>query len=201
MHLLSAFLWSLVLAPLASPLPSSQGDATLGSLQSLDIPIDDTIPIPSDLLSEKILGEIVTYLHAHPKVDTSFPGLRQVLQLVKGGKVDRESYSRELLKSIQIHPKFREAFGALDKDLQDKLTGFMGGASAESIVKKRGFSIPPSPAAKEHFKRMEESGVSPSSRGWLNSKRETSPVIYEDGVNTKPMTVNAHLLKYWEGTS
>lgn len=195
MLLLPALLCVLPLARLVYPLPSSQSGVNLGSLQTLDIPID-TIPIPSDLLSEKILDEIVRYLHAHPKVDALFPGLQDVLQLVKNGKVDRESYSRELLKSIQMHPKFTEAFGALDKNLQDKLTAFMRGASAESIVKKRGFSIPLSPAAKEHFKRMEESGVNPSSRGWLNSKREASPVIYEDGANTKPMTVNARLFKY-----
>jgi len=189
----------LPLAPLVCSLPSSQSDANFGSLQPRDISIDEIIPIPGNLLSGKILGEIVTYLLAHPEDDKRFPGLRQVLKLVKNGEIDREGYSRALLKSIRAHPKFTQEFGALDKDLQDKVTAFMGGASAESIVKKRGFSIPPSPAAKEHFKRMEESGVTPSSRGWLNSKRETSPVIYEDGANTKPMTVNSRLFKYWEG--
>ena len=197
MRLLPVLLCGLSLAPLVSALPSYQSDANLESRQPLDISIiGDTIPILSNLLSGEILGEVITHLLTHPEDDALFPGLRQVLQLVKDDKVDQESYSRELLKSIRAHPKFTEEFSLLDKDLQDKVTAFMGGSSARSIVKKRGFSIPPSPAAKEHFKRMEESGVTPSSRGWLNSKREISPVIYEDSANSKPMTVNTSFSKH-----
>ncbi|CUS13937.1 unnamed protein product [Tuber aestivum] len=190
MRLLPVLLRVLPLAPLISALPPSRSDPNLSLHQLLDIPIiKDIAPILSDFRSGRILDEIITYLLTHIEANSLFPGLRQVLQLVRDGKADRAGYSRGLLKSIQAHPKFAEAFASLDNDLQDKVTAFMNGDSAERIVKKCGFSVPLSPAAKEHFKRMQESGITPSSRRWLNSKRETSPVIYEDNANSKPMTV------------
>jgi hypothetical protein len=64
----------------------------------------------------------------------------------------------------------------------------LDGKTPQQVVSKRGFHIPPSPAAKKHFKRMEE-GPSMFSRQWLNAKRDTTPVIYEDNDNKKPMQV------------
>lgn len=169
----------------------SHGSPALENRQLGDIPIiGDILAILDDLVKDKILGEIVGYLLFHPVISARFPGLRAILQKTKDEDVTSEEFNRALLKSIQLHPAFSEAFDELDPDLQDKVTAFIDGESAASIIGKREFYIPPSPAAKQHFKRMEESGVTDISRRWLNAKRQTSPVIYEDAGQTKPMTVS-----------
>lgn len=55
---------------------------------------------------------------------------------------------------------------------------------------KREFVIPASPAAKAHFEEMERGGEGVGGR-WLNAKRQSTPVIYEDAEKTKVMKVNA----------
>lgn len=174
---------------LITALPN-HGSSDLENRQ-LDIPIiGGIITVLTDLVSDKILGDIISYLLLHPVVSSDFPGLLGILQQAKNENVTGEEFSRGLLASIQTHPAFTAAYGELDADLQAKVTAFIKGDSAASIIGKREFYIPPSPAAKEHFKRMEESGTTPISRRWLNTKRETSPVIYEDDSQTKPMAVS-----------
>ncbi|KAI5776549.1 hypothetical protein EDC01DRAFT_720032 [Geopyxis carbonaria] len=63
----------------------------------------------------------------------------------------------------------------------------MEGASAASIVGRRDFVVPASPAAKRHFKAMEDAGSTEVSRRWLNWKRQVTPVVYEDEEKTKVM--------------
>ncbi|KAA8896395.1 hypothetical protein FN846DRAFT_900289 [Sphaerosporella brunnea] len=62
----------------------------------------------------------------------------------------------------------------------------MDGKSPASILDKREFDVE-SIAAKQHAKKVTEAGTTESSRRWLNAKRQTSPVIYEDTARKKPM--------------
>lgn len=168
----------------------SHGGSTLEDRQ-LDIPIiGDIITSLGDLISDTILGEIISYLVLNPVVSSDFPGLLAILQQAKNESTTGEDFCRGLLSSIKTHSAFDTAYSELDADLQAKVTAFIEGESAASIINKRDFHIPPSPAAKQHFKRMEESGTTSISRRWLNSKRDTSPIIYEDDAQTKPMAVS-----------
>lgn len=190
MHFSGLFLSLLPFISLITALP--QPETSLEDRQLLDIPIiTDVLVLLDDLVGGKILGDIVSYLLLNPLTSAKFPGLTGVLQSAQDKNVTSEEFNRGLLAAIQLHPAFITAYDELDADLQDKVTEFIGGKSASSIIGKRGFYIPPSPAAKQHFKRMEESGTTPISRRWLNAKRDTSPVIYEDTSNsTSPMTVS-----------
>ncbi|KAH0605715.1 uncharacterized protein H6S33_004172 [Morchella sextelata] len=189
MHFSGLFLSLLPFISLITALP--QPETSLEDRELLDIPIiSDVLVALDDLVGGKILGDIVSYLLLNPLTSAKFPGLTTVLQSAQDKNVTCEEFNRGLLSAIQLHPAFITAHNELDPDLQEKVTEFISGKSASSIIGKRGFYIPPSPAAKQHFKRMEESGTTPISRRWLNAKRDTSPVIYEDTSNsTSPMTV------------
>lgn len=153
-----------------------------------DIP--DLIPDLTRLLSSKVVDEIVDYFNLHLDIQLAFPGLKEVLVSYQKGEADADDFHRGLLRSIQLHSAFAAAYADLDSDLQKKVTAWLSGESPENIVGKRGFSTPLSPGAKHHFKRMEEAGQSEASRRWLNAKRQTSPVIYEDAAHTKVMAVS-----------
>ncbi|RPB18434.1 hypothetical protein L211DRAFT_796854 [Terfezia boudieri ATCC MYA-4762] len=135
-----------------------------------------------------LLGDIIKGFDTNPAINNAFPGLRDALSLVKGGTITPEEYCRALLLAVQGHDVYKQAFEDLDPDMQEKVKRYAAGEEPEKIVKRSSnFYIPPSPAAKHHFKRMEQAGKTSSSRAWLNAKRGNSPVIYEDEAKTKVM--------------
>jgi len=150
----------------------------------------DIPPLLTDLFSLDPLADIIQGFDANPEINAAFPGLRKALTLVKGETITAEAYCRALLLAVQGHNVYKQAFNDLDPDLQEMVTRYAAGGELKSIVKKRSdFYIPPSPAVKHHFRRMEQMGRTAASRAWLNAKRGSSPVIYEDESQTKSMKV------------
>ncbi|KAL7266367.1 hypothetical protein RUND412_011088 [Rhizina undulata] len=180
----------LLLSLRVSALPRGNGEPNISSNVGERGLISDLAGlIISELLAVgEVLDQIDDYITLHSDLEVSFPGLQSTLKEIKNNETDAEACNRQLLQSIRLHPAFITAYNELDEDLQTKLTAFIDGESASNIT-KRGFWVPPSPAAKQHFKRMEDSGATLISRNWLNSKRGTSPVIYEDAAKTIVMTV------------
>lgn len=150
----------------------------------------DILDLLQDVLSLDPLGDIIKGIDSDARIPANFPGLRGILAGAKSQAITPESYCRGLLLAIQQHDVYKQEYGELDPDLKDKVQRFLAGENPAAIVRKRSdFYIPPSPAAKHHFKRMEEVGRTPASRAWLNAKRQTSPAIYEDADGKKVMKV------------
>ena len=148
------------------------------------------LPLLKSVLSRDLLGDIIKGFETNPALNTAFPGLSEALALVQGDEITPEEYCRALLLAIQGHDVYKQAFEDLDQGLQEKVKRYAAGEDPRKIIKRSSkFYIPPSPAAKHHFKRMEQAGRTASSRAWLNAKRGHSPVIYEDGDKTKTMKV------------
>ena len=147
-----------------------------------------------DVLSGDLAGDIIRGINNNPAIHQAFPGLRDVLRNVKSKQITSEDYVRGLLLAIQHHDQYVKEFAELPPDLQGKMERFIAGERPENILGKRSeFYIPPSPAARHHFTRMEEAGNSASSRAWLNAKRQQSPVVYEDAAKSKVMKVGVIL--------
>lgn len=150
----------------------------------------EILPILHDILSLDILSDMITGFDLNPNIREAFPDLRNALVKAKAQAITAEEFCRALLRSIQAHDVYKAGFDALELDQQEKISRFLDGEAPTAIVKKRSdFYIPPSPAAKHHFKRMEEAGTTASARAWLNAKRGESPVIYEDKQEKKVMKV------------
>jgi len=148
------------------------------------------LPLITGVLSRDPLGDIIKGFDTNPAINTAFPGLRKALALVQSKTITPEEYCRALLLAIQGHDVYKQTLEDLDPDLQEKVRRYAAGEDPEKIVKRSSnFYIPPSPAAKHHFKRMEQVGETASSRSWLNAKRGSSPVIYEDEAKAKVMEV------------
>lgn len=143
------------------------------------------IPIVGDLLVDKVLGNIVSYFNLHPDIRLAFPGLRETITKYLAKNTTNEEFTRGFLNAIKSHRAFHESFDELEPDLQKKIMDFLAGKKV--LGKREPFFIPASPAAKRHFKKMMEVGESAVSKKWLNAKRQTSPVIYEDDERSKVM--------------
>jgi hypothetical protein len=126
----------------------------------------------------------------HLDIRLAFPGLRSTLAKVLASDIDHEAYTRNLLNSIKLHSAFQSAYDELNEDLQSNIKAFMNGQDATSVIGKREFD-PESLALKRYAKKMMEAGETESSRRWLNAKRQSSPVIYEDEAQNKPMVVRS----------
>jgi hypothetical protein len=140
------------------------------------------------LVGDKILKEMINYFDLHLDIQLAFPGLRSTLAKVLDASIDYEAYTRNLLNAIKLHSAFTEAYNELDKDLQSMITAFMNGQNATSVLGKREFD-PESLVAKQHARKITKAGETESSRRWLNAKRQSSPVIYENQNRTKTMVV------------
>jgi hypothetical protein len=132
---------------------------------------------------------MIDYFGDHEDVRKAFPGLLSILQLARGGAVRDETLTRGVLVAIAGHSVFQAARDALEDVLKKDVDDFIDGETAANLFSKREFIIPASPAAKHHFEQMEKAGTDPVSRRWLNAKRQSTPVIYEDEAHTKVMTV------------
>lgn len=148
--------------------------------------------MPADKLERnKVLDEMVEYFDDHRDVRLAFPGLRSTLYLARQNAISDETFTRGVLIAITAHSAFAAAKEALDPSLKTDLDDFENGESAAKLFKKREFIVPASPAAKQHFKRMEEAGTTEAGRRWLNAKRQTTPTIYEDEAKSKVMVVSS----------
>lgn len=157
--------------------------------------IHDLTSTPGDLLSGDLVGDIIRDIGNSLAFSEAFPGLQALLQNVQGKNITSEDFVRGVLRAIQSHDEYLKGFAKLPADLQHKVERFRAGERPENIVGKRSeFYIPPSPAAKHHFTRMEEAGNAASARAWLNAKRQQSPVVYEDAAESKVMKVGRHLV-------
>lgn len=152
----------------------------------LDIPLLN----PDSLTQARILEQIIEFFSQEKELQSGLPSLSDELQKLKKGTSSATSLSRAMLKSIRSRGPFKQHLSELSEDLQQKVLDFIDGKSPE-VITKRGFDTPLSPAAKHHFKRMEEGDL--KSRSWLNAKRQTSPVVYEDEEKTRPMRVSSNL--------
>lgn len=157
-----------------------------------ELPVIDIDLPEADLDNIKILDDVILKFRLNPTYRANFPGLIEALQKVKSEELGADDLTRAYLKSIAARPAFKKAFADLDEVYQVQVQEFLDGKTPQQVVQKRGFSIPPSPAAKHHFKRMAD-GPSLFSRRWLNAKRDTTPVIYEDKEKKKPMEVRLRL--------
>ena|SRR5690606_11706010 len=153
-----------------------------------ELPVIDIDLPESDLDSTKILDDVIDRSNKDSSFKSNFPGLIEALNKVKKNEIGADDLTRAYLKSISSRSAFKKAFAELDEVYREQVQDFLDGKTPQQVVSKRGFHIPPSPAAKKHFKRMEE-GPSMFSRRWLNAKRDTTPVIYEDKEKKKPMQV------------
>ncbi|KAF8457336.1 hypothetical protein BDZ91DRAFT_838151 [Kalaharituber pfeilii] len=157
------------------------------------------LPLPSlkNVLSLDLLGDIISGINQYPEIAAAFPGLSEVLSAVRSNDITPEEHIRGLLRAIRQHESYLKGLSELDAASRDKVERFVAGESSGDILSKRdgsaeiaGFHIPPSPAAKHHFKHMESAGQDPPSRWWLNARQGTSPIIYEDAAGTKVMKVH-----------
>jgi len=152
-----------------------------------------------DILSLDIIGDIIKDIDKQPSIELDFPGLKLVLQKLQTERdVKPDDHLRRLLSTIQKHESYSRAYNALSPELQERVKSFLGGKSAEEVIGKRDFFLPPSPAVKQHFEEMESVGSTISSRAWLNAKRQVSPVVYEDVGNTKAMKVCKHVYSIFD---
>lgn len=164
--------------------------------RQLDLIPDLVSPSTGALLGD-LIGEIIQGIDQNPEISQAFPGLRGVLQKVKDDNITSVDYICGLLRAIQHHDAYKEGFAELSAELQKKVKRFMNGEQPENIVDKHSeFYLPPSPAAKHHFTRMEEAGNTASSRAWLNAKRQQSPVVYEDATRSKVMKVGHYCFMF-----
>ncbi|RPA80545.1 FAD-binding domain-containing protein [Ascobolus immersus RN42] len=163
------------------PLLTACASAAPAELPVIDIDLPE-----ADLDNTKILDSVLSQSAKDPTFKSNFPGLLDALNRVKKEDIGADDLARAYLKAVSGRGAFKKAFAELDDVQREQVQEFLDGQSPQAVVTKRGFSIPPSPAAKHHFKRMVE-GPSLFSRRWLNAKRETTPVIYEDKAKTKPM--------------
>jgi hypothetical protein len=131
---------------------------------------------------------MISYFDLHLDIQIAFPGLRSTLAQVLDSTIDHVVYTRNLLNAIKLHSAFTNAYNELDEDLQSMITSFMNGQNATSVLGKREFD-PESLVAKRHARKVMTTGETESSRRWLNAKRQSSPVIYEDQDRTKSMVV------------
>lgn len=171
----------------ALPAETAQNDLSSRGL------ISDLLKLVGNVLSMDPLGDIMTGLDSNPSISNSFPGLRNTIAKLKNKAITPEAYVRALLIAIQQHESFIKGFGELDEGMQENVRRFMAGEATTGVMEKRSeFFLPPSPAVKEHFRRMEEgaSGSGIAARAWLNAKRQTSPAIYENEGRTKAMKVS-----------
>lgn len=170
-------------------------DTTHDRRRGISLKIDTKLRGISAVLGLNPLEEIINGLDKNPSISNTLPGLREVLQKVKDGKISNEGYARGLLRAMQTHPEYKMQYNNLDDGTKEKVRRFIAGEELSDLVKRGSdFYIPPSPGAKHHFTLMEESGRTYSSRRWLNARRGITPVIYEDAGNTKVMKVNIKLL-------
>src|SRR5207247_5683568 len=114
-------------------------------------------PDPRRLNPHFILGVIIDHiqdaLDDFPNVDIL--QLRQQLNEIRNHDVDPEKHVRGFLNVFKRTAAFRAAFDQLDDGMKRQVEKFMDGAPADKVVGADTFHIPPSPAAKHHFRLLD----------------------------------------------
>jgi hypothetical protein len=154
-------------------------------------------PDPGKLNPHFILGVIIDHieeaLDEFPHVD--IPQLRRQLSAIRNHDVDPEKHVRGFLNVFKRTTPFKAAFEQLDDDMKKQVEKFMAGAPADKIVGSDAFHVPPSPAAKHHFKLLDLFKIF-KSKGDVDQHLALAgqtaglPIIYEDAAGKKIMEVS-----------
>lgn len=125
-------------------------------------------------------------------------------------QVNPETQMRQFLLAFKDTETFRKAVGELDEETRKKVLSFRDGASCGDLVKKDGFHLPSSPAARHHFRLLdtvhslfhfkkddhhkEVHQESPAKiQAIIDHEGAKAPVIYEDADHEKIMKVEASI--------
>jgi hypothetical protein len=155
----------------------------------------ENLPTPDSakLNNHYILGEIIEHVQefadGFPHID--FEELIDQITQVREGKVDAEVQVRGFLKVFENTPFFRNEALKLDPTTRAQLGDFLGGGSAEEVVKHRHWTLRPSPRVKHHFSLLqffESFGLHDRPVKYLEAKG--LPIIYEDAAKTTVMEVS-----------
>lgn len=121
-------------------------------------------------------------------------------------QVNPETQMRQFLLAFKDTETFQKAVGELDEETRKKVLSFCDGASCGDLVKKDGFHLPPSPAAKHHFRLLDKvhslfhfkkddshgevhQESSAKIQAIIDQEGAEAPVVYEDVNHKKIMTV------------
>lgn len=127
--------------------------------------------------------------------------LRELVTGVSRKNVDPEINLRQFLQAFNDTTSFREAMDLLDPETRKKVEAFRDGASAHAVTKTGGFQLPPSPAAKHHFRlldrlqslfHLDDKGGKPQPKSIAKDDPAHAigeVIIYEDANKTKIMKV------------
>ncbi|KAL9041007.1 MAG: hypothetical protein Q9214_004263, partial [Letrouitia sp. 1 TL-2023] len=165
-----------------------------------ELPPHPYIPLPpSEKLNTRyILGEIRDHIRdfnkLFPFVDLHI--LFDQVTAVRRKDVSPETQIRQFLQAFKNTETFKDAFSLLDEGTQKKIHSFTKGKSAEEVTRKGGFNLPPSPAAKHHFRLLDlfhslfethaKENHEPVKK--IDAKDVTdAPKIFEDKNNSKIM--------------
>ena len=115
--------------------------------------------------------------------------------------MNAETQLRQFLKAFKDTETFKGALDILDEDTRKKVQGFSDGKSADDVTKK-GFSLPPSPAAKHHFRLLDlfdslfdkKDHDKPAHKAETPKGSADAPKIYENANDTKIMKVCISIL-------
>lgn len=157
-----------------------------------------------------ILGEIRDYIRdfheLFPHVDLDV--LLDLITDVRRKQVNPETQMRQFLLAFKNTETFQKALDELDEETRKKVLSFREGASCGDLVKKDGFHLPSSPAAKHHFRLLdkvhslfhfkkddshEEVQQEPPAKiqAIIDHEGAKAPVVYEDADHKKIMKVRA----------
>jgi hypothetical protein len=109
--------------------------------------------------------------------------------------VDPEKHVRGFLNIFKRTTPFQAAFQQLDNGMKKQVEEFMAGAPADKVLGSGAFHIPPSPAAKHHFRLLDLFKIF-KSKGEVDQHLALAgqtaglPVIYEDAADKKIMEVS-----------
>ena len=160
------------------------------------MPLDISAPDTSKLNNHFILKEIIDHVRElgddFPNVDLE--ELIHQLTQVNGKKCDPEVQLRGFLKVFQNTPMYKEEYRKLEATTQRQLHDFINGGSAADVVREQGFALPPSPAAKHHFKFLDSLrklfGKTDNIESLERSlKAAKVPLIYENEARSELMEV------------
>jgi len=195
----------------------SPDSGTVGKIETKTAPPFDQVPTPdpNKLEEHYILGEIIDHIEElHDDIQKNFPFidldiLRDQLISIRNHNVDPQQHLRSFLKVYQKTPGYQAAFKQLDETTKAQIDAFISGKSEDGILKQESgksvFHLPPSPAAKHHFKDFideifhhdehhQKNGIVPITVSETNAVTEKPtatglPVIYEDEAKTMIMEV------------